>query len=442
VHRAFLCGAILICVCRAADTRLVDAVRDRDLSAVQSLIAEHADVNEARPDGSTALAWAAWLNEQQIFEALLKAGAKIETSDDYGETPLTLACANGNAAMIRDLLDAGANAGAMRRDGATALMIAARSGSVDATRMLLEKGAAVDAPEARGQTALMWAAAEGHAEVAALLLARGANPNSASRAGFTPLIFAARKGEMKTVLELIRGHAEVNQTVLSGQSALEIALLDGKTEIAGLLLDHGAGVNAADKEGITPLHAAAQAGDVLLVKRLLTSGANVNARTAAIPQPTGKTASLFLRLSVGELTPLHIAARANRVDVMRALMAAGADPRLKAQDGATLLISAAASGHVEAVRYAYTLDQGVNSANQNGTTAAHAAISAFHTASEDDIVDVLRFLADHGANLDAKDIRGRTPMKIAGAIPLEDVTAALSKMAGESRHATVNRAGP
>src|SRR5205807_6754515 len=46
--------------------------------------------------------------------------------------------------------------------------------------------------------------------------------------------------------------------------------------------------------------------------------------------------------AIGEQTPLMLAARSDHEEVMRALVAAGADPSLKAQDGTSLLMTAAA----------------------------------------------------------------------------------------------------
>ncbi len=111
-----------------------------------------------------------------MAEALLDAGARSNTVDEYGETPLTLAAANGDAALVQRLLAAGAKANTARWNGETALMIAAGAGSVDAVRQLALHGADVNAADPRrGQTALMWAAAEGHADVARVLLEIGAN---------------------------------------------------------------------------------------------------------------------------------------------------------------------------------------------------------------------------------------------------------------------------
>jgi len=183
---------------------------------------------------------------------------------------------------------------------------------------------------------------------------------------------------------------------------------------------------------MTPLHAAAQTGNVKVVGKLLAGGADPNARTSKIAAGGGGFAAEFFRQPPGEVTPLHLAARNNHEDVMRLLVAAGADPKLKGQDGTTLLMSAAASGHIGVVRYAYELDPDINAANERGSTAVHAAVTAFQSVKEEEIVEVVRFLGTHGANLDVKDARGRTPMKIAGILPLDSVIAALAEMTGTS----------
>jgi ankyrin repeat protein len=434
VRRAGLLSVLLASSCFAAgDSRLIDAVKDRNLKAVNSLLGEHVDVNVPQPDGATPLAWAAYLDEEDIVDVLLKAGARVNTADEYGETPLTLACANGNGSVVRKLLDAGADANASRWGGETALMLAARSGSVEAVKQLLLKGARADAMESRkGQNALMWAAAEGHSDVVEVLLQHGANASAASKGGFTPLVFAAQKGDVKSVLSLIAAHADVNHTVPTGQSALELALIGHRNEVAGVLLDRGASATSADKAGMTSLHAAAQAGSVELVRKLLARGANPNAQTAKTAAASGGTASGLFRAPPGELTPLHMAAKANHEDVMRVLVAAGADPKLKGQDGTTLLMSAAASGHVGVVRYAYELDPDINAVTKSGSTAAHIAVVAFQSSSQEEIVKVLQFLGEHGANLDVKDGRGRTPMAIAAIFPLDNVIDAIKQMMNKS----------
>ena len=91
------------------DLRLVEAVKNGDKAAVRSLLTQHADVNAAQADGTTALAWAAERDDLQTAELLIQARANVNAANDYGATPLWLACTKANAAMVEKLLKAGAN---------------------------------------------------------------------------------------------------------------------------------------------------------------------------------------------------------------------------------------------------------------------------------------------------------------------------------------------
>lgn len=397
-----------------ADARLATAIKDDNRKAVESLIAAKADVNAPLPDGSTPLAWAAYKDDEAIVDLLLAAGAKAATADDYGETPLTLACVNGNPRIAARLLKAGADPNAGRWNGETALMLASRSGNAELARLLIAAGAKVDAVESRkGQNALMWASAEGHTDVVGVLLDAGAKPNTASKAGFTPLIFAAMNGSAATITRLARGGAELDYSAPgAGASALTVALAAPKFEAARALIAAGAKVTTADRAGNTPLHIASQAGQLEIVKDLLSKGADVNAATAQA-QGGGRGGGGG-RGAVGKQTALHLAARGNHVEVMRTLVAAGANPAAKAQDGSTLLIAAAASGRVPAVEYAFQLAPDIAAATAAGQTPMHAALTGtMQVSTPAEIQKVIQFLADHGAELDAPDGTGRTPLDLA-----------------------------
>jgi len=410
----------------ATDLRLLDAVKRRDHQAVTALLRTKVDVDAAQPDGATALAWAAYLDDTEIAEKLLDAGAKPNTADEYGETPLTLACANGNATLVGKVLAAGADANAARWDGETALMIAAGAGSVDAVTLLAAHGANLNAAESRhGQTALMWAAAEHHPEVVKTLIAHGADVRAVSKRGFTALVFAATKNDSQSAEALLVAGADANYALPEGSTVLIVAASYRSVAVANLLADRGANPNTSDREGETPLHIAARSGDLALVEKLLAKGASVNARTAATPAPAGGSGGegIFgvFRYIAGERTPLMLAAKADHVDVMRALVAGGADAKLKAQDGTTVLSAAAGSGHLDAVEYAYELNPDIKVASTvTGTTLLHAAVlGTLGVATEDQICEVIRFLAAHGAPLDETDGRGRTPLFYANGPPID-----------------------
>lgn len=434
-----IAGVVLLCAVSALaanDLRLIQAVKRRDRQAISALLATRLDINAAQPDGATALAWAAYLGESDVAEKLLAAGAKPNTADDYGETPLTLAGANGDARLVGELLVAGADPNAARWDGETALMIAAGAGSAQAVDLLVGRGAKVDAAEPRhGQTALMWAAAEGHPEVVKSLVARGADVRAVSKRGFTALTFAAVKNDAASAEALLAAGANPDYVLPGGPSVLTVAASYQSVAVATLLLDHGANPNFSSQKGETPLHIAARTGEITLVEKLLAKGANVNARTAA--EPVSATYSeLFqrFRFTAGELTPLMLAAQHDHVEVMRALVAAGADGRLKAQDGTTVLTAATSSGYLDAVQYAYELDPDVNvTSTVTGFTVMHTVVrSMSEKLTEDQICDVIRFLAAHGAALDAADIRGRTPVYYANLPPIEKAVKLLLGLIAQS----------
>jgi ankyrin repeat protein len=199
-----------------------------------------------------------------------------------------------------------------------------------------------------------------------------------------------------------------------------------------VLLNSGAKVDAADKAGNTALHVAAQAGDLDIVKLLLAKRANANLKNAKAPSGGNRTGGGFFR-PVGEQTPLLLAARANHEDVMRALVAAGADPKLKAQDGTTLLMSAASSGHIETVRYAYELDPDVKAVTDTGRTVMHASVfGSMLISTQPEVCKVVQFLADKGADLDPSDSTGRTPIMIADLLPIDKAVDLLTKLIKES----------
>jgi ankyrin repeat protein len=280
----------------------------------------------------------------------------------------------------------------------------------------------------------MWAAAEGHANVVDVLIKSGADVKAASKAGFTPIVFAAQKGDAETVEILLHAGADVNTKVPNGTALLEIAALAQKNPVVDVLLQNGAAVDAADSAGNTALHVAAQLGELETVKLLLAKGANANVRNAKAPTFSGRTGGGggFFR-PIGEQTPLLMAARANHEDVMRALVAGGADPKLKAQDGSTLLMSAAGSGHIETVRYAYGLDSDVKAVTDTGRTVMHASVlGSMLTSTQPEVCKVVQFLADKGADLDPSDSTGRTPIMIADLLPIDKAVDLLTKLIKDS----------
>jgi ankyrin repeat protein len=400
--------------------------------AAELLLAAGADVNLANRYGVRPLHLAIEAGDVAATRRLLAAGADAEAADRAGELPLMLAARVGDANLAAVLLEHGAAAGA--RDahfGQTALMIAAREGHLETVRVLLEAGAPVDAqttpeapprfippsespeglsrgagiiragwPEGRGKrypaggskTALLYATRGGHLELARSLIENGANLELADGNGVTPLISAIANAS------IIR----VNATGTSEH-----------LKVAQLLLDAGADVNATDWYGETPLWAAVDVRNLelgrdgnertvrdeafALIERLLQAGAKPNARTREFPHERRFILEVVGSVAWADLTgqtPFLRASAAGDLEVMRLLLAHGADPNIATDAGTTPLMVAAGvnwavaetfdhgnEALLEAVKLAHSLGNDVNAVNSMGVAAIHGA--ANRGANED-----------------------------------------------------------
>ncbi|MSR36430.1 MAG: hypothetical protein EXR95_07275 [Gemmatimonadetes bacterium] len=158
---------------------------------------------------------------------------------------------------------------------------AAMRGDVEAVRALINKGEDVNAAQGDGMTALHWAAENGNVEMAQVLVTAGAGLEAVTRRGFyTPLHVAAKAGRGAVVKALLDAGADANAQTEMGTTALHQAAGSGSAEAAAALLAKGAQIDA--KEAMweqTPLIFAASYDRPDVIKLLLAHGANANAVT-------------------------------------------------------------------------------------------------------------------------------------------------------------------
>jgi ankyrin repeat protein len=195
----------------AADSPLVEAVKNQDQQQIGVLLNQNPDVNVRSNDGSTALLWAAHWGDVKTTDLLLRAGADPNVANDFRMTPLSQACVNGSAGLVELLLKAGANPNTPIATGETPLMTCAKTGGVDAVKALIAHDATVNAKEpVQNQTALMWAAAERHPSVVNMLIDAKADLQARTKRGFTALHFAAREGDQESIRLLLAAGVSAN----------------------------------------------------------------------------------------------------------------------------------------------------------------------------------------------------------------------------------------
>ena len=172
------------------------------------------------------------------------------------------------------------------QDDVPPLMRAAAIGNVDEVRRLLDAGADVNEQlEGVGITALMLAARRGYLEIVKVLLKAGADPNAVggiTHVGFyTPLIMAMNrenKNRLEVIDALIAAGARLNPPAPFPESPLDNAVNKNDIEMIRALLQRGSDVNWEDGSGNTALATAATKAEPNLdvVRLLLAAGADPN----------------------------------------------------------------------------------------------------------------------------------------------------------------------
>jgi len=281
------------------------------------------------------------------------------------ETALVEAVEHRDHETVRTLVAQQVDVNASQPDGGTALHWAAHWDDADTADLLIRAGAHVNAVNELGVSPLELACANGSAAMVERLLAAGANPHAALPTGETALMSCARTGSVDAVQALLARGATVNATESGrGQTALMYAVAEKRSAVAGVLIEKGADIHARSTGGFTPLMFAARAGDVDSARMLLAAGANVN------------------ETAIDGNSPLLVAA-ASMVAIT------GSDYRLvvTASDHEALAI--------------FLLDNGADptEADSFGLTALHAAVETGKRS-------LLQALLAHGANPNARLLKG------------------------------------
>lgn len=164
-------------------------------------------------------------------------------------------------------------------EGVKAISKAAASGDVEEVTRLLDDGPhLLEArnPRRGHRTPLMVAAQEGQEAVVRLLLQRHAQVHACNPGGLTVLHLAAAGGHERVVSLLLRSGADSSRTCQGGSTALMNASWAGHLGVVQQLLRHmrGCGVDTRAKDGCTALWDACRNGRVDIVRALLLAGAS------------------------------------------------------------------------------------------------------------------------------------------------------------------------
>ena len=359
------------------------------------LLSEGAAVDAANELGITPIAIACRNGSEAMVETLLRADANVFAVEPSGETVLMSCSRTGLLGAVEKLLAAGAEPNSLgTNSGQSALMWAAAEGHTGVVDLLIGAGADVNASSSGRFTPLMFSARSGALKIARLLLDAGADVNATTDEGLSPLLVATASldaitgSDYRLVVDesehqdlgilLIDHGADVNQSDQYGMTALHYAVEMDKPKLLKKLLEKGADPNAQLTEGLpfrrgdyvgrgeydgaSPFWLATRLGNVEMMRELLSAGADPELRQAWGVTPTMVASGVTqtdsrivsedklikaLELLVLEIgtdihsvdrsgqTAVHGAANVSGNEIIKFLVAQGADPEAVDNRGRT-----------------------------------------------------------------------------------------------------------
>ncbi len=263
-------------------TVFMSAAAKNSAKVVEELIEEGGDFHLKNPNGWTALSFAAAFNpDPDVIRVFIKKGADFKAKDAQGMTPLMLAAGfNKSPEVIKVLLDAGAEAGEKRSDGVTALILAVENKApVETVRSLIAAGEDVD-QEYQGRNLLYNALLmDTSPEIIAFLITAGANVHARDlKFRRTVLMEAALQSTAEVVKLLLERGASAMMTDERGRSAIFYAVQNKKygKDIVPLLVENGADLEALDNDGFNPYMTALYFGNRDTAEAVWNAGGNLS----------------------------------------------------------------------------------------------------------------------------------------------------------------------
>lgn len=392
-------------------TPLIQAARTGDTPLIDSLLKAGAKATLAHPDGETALMAAARTGRIDAVRLLIEAASDVNATTYQQETPLMWASAEGHAAVVKALLDAKADANRKTRittldqrkhadhptGGFTALMYAVRNGHEAVARALAAGGADLNLTNGDGATALIIAIVNDRLDLAATLVDLGANANDGS------LYFAVDMHDATTDMRArdgsrLRADHPNKMTALDLIAKLLEKGADPNKAFTGQL--HSSTLCCGEEINASPFYRAAVAADVEALKLMIKHGADVewspkpvkkagndedggggrgNANVGRTPVLAsingGRGAAFAAGPGFERLGPPPFREASNRepVEAIKVLLAAGANPNVKAPDGSTPLHQAVTARQVPIIRELVGAGAKLDAVNKDNLTPLQLA---------------------------------------------------------------------
>jgi ankyrin repeat protein len=237
------------------NTLLHQAVIRRDLTFAEALLEAGAKVDSENKSGGTPLSLVGSRDEGMIL-LLVRYGAELQSVDEaFRPTLLLYALNKAEPRMIEDLLKAGMRLDQPEHDFAVRrLIFGCRQ---DILEIVVKHGFSIPDYCARGFTPLIDAIpaepnqfGDAQSDLLRFLLEQGAPVNQVATTGHSALTLSAEVNCVDAMGLLIAVGANIDSKLPDGRSVLRVALEWGEIEVAKLLLQAGAAATEPERRSV------------------------------------------------------------------------------------------------------------------------------------------------------------------------------------------------
>ena len=448
----------------------LEAGLEKSDAYVAALITQNTG-RERDSDGNTIVHYCVRMQNESAVRECIKKDIPVSVQNNAGKTPLDIALEDSgdekSVAIAADLIMAGAETNDSQfsyfqtavsernfnyrfGDGQTPLHIAAIQHHKSIARYLLANGAHTSAQDITGATPLHEAVRYGDIDIAKALLESGADVNAEDNLGKTPVMLVIPEDKREAMYSLLIEHAaDVAKKDAYGDTVLHTATMTSLApSILELLVAGGADVNARNKDGVSPLLIAVQKRNLSHVKFYAERGADINAADKAGNTPLSlalKDGQAMLEMLVNRTnalshdsngnTPLHTAVIVNAsIEQIRYLISLTDDINARNSDGNNALYLAVERNNKKIGELLLAKNADIFSTNNANDSPLHLALkkggdtqgwlitsrtisatdgsgnTALHYAVEWGLKKAALSLIEKGANPEAKNANGETPL--------------------------------